>query len=61
MSGAGRDGLVVLTSHGVAACERWLVVPYGEGGGSSLPSLVGVGDGVELGVGDDAGAVKVEC
>ena len=29
--------------------------------GSSLPSLVGVGDGVELGVGDDAGAVKVEC
>ena len=31
LSGAGRDGLVCLTSHGVAASERWLVVPCGEG------------------------------
>ena len=26
-----------------------------------MPSLVGLGDGVEHGVGDDAGAIKVEC
>ena len=31
LSRAGRDRLVCLTSHGVAASERWLVVPCGEG------------------------------